>query len=48
MLAGLAKAGIGLLVRPTAGVIEASSKTMQGLGLLCLGKKGIQGKLIRR
>lgn len=45
---GLLKGGLGLAVRPTAGVVEGTSKTLQGVGLLCLGKRGIQGKLIRR
>ncbi len=48
MVGGLLKGGLGLAVRPTAGVVEGTSKTLQGVGLLCLGKRGIQGKLIRR
>lgn len=39
---GLAKGLTGLMVRPVAGVAEAFSKILQGLGLLCLGKRGIQ------
>lgn len=45
---GLLKATLGLAMRPAAGCIEATSKFMQGIGLLCLGKRGIQGKLVRR
>ena len=48
VLVGLAKGGVGILVRPTAGFVEAGSKGLIGAGLLCLGKRGIQGKLIRR
>jgi hypothetical protein len=48
VIVGLAKAGIGILVRPTAGVVEAGSKGLIGAGLMCLGKRGIQGKLVRR
>ena len=39
---GLFKGLVGLMARPSAGVIEGSSKLLQGLGLLCLGKRGIQ------
>ncbi|GIL45737.1 hypothetical protein Vafri_2896 [Volvox africanus] len=45
---GLIKASVGLGVRPAAGAVEAASKVLQGVGLACLGKRGIQGKLIRR
>ncbi|GIL71927.1 hypothetical protein Vretifemale_2372 [Volvox reticuliferus] len=45
---GLIKASVGLGVRPAAGAIEATSKVLQGVGLACLGKRGIQGKLVRR
>ncbi len=42
-----ARMRLGLGVRPAAGAVEATSKVLQGLGLLCLGKRGIQGKLVR-
>jgi hypothetical protein len=45
---GLAKSLVGLALRPAAGSVEAASKLLQGLGLMCLGKRGIQGKLLRR
>ncbi|GFR40078.1 hypothetical protein Agub_g624, partial [Astrephomene gubernaculifera] len=45
---GLAKASLGVAMRPAAGTVEAFSKVLQGVGLLCLGKRGIQGKLARR
>lgn len=45
---GLVKATMGLGIRPAAGAVEAASKVLQGVGLLCLGKRGIQGKLVRR
>ncbi|GLI64033.1 hypothetical protein VaNZ11_007171 [Volvox africanus] len=45
---GLIKASVGLGVRPAAGAVEATSKVLQGVGLACLGKRGIQGKLVRR
>jgi hypothetical protein len=48
LLVGILKALLGLGARPTAGVIESGSKILQGLGLMCLGKRGIQGKLLRR
>ncbi|EFJ52490.1 hypothetical protein VOLCADRAFT_102987 [Volvox carteri f. nagariensis] len=46
--AGILKASLGLGVRPAAGAVEATSKLLQGIGLACLGKRGIQGKLVRR
>lgn len=39
---GVAKAVLGLGLRPVSGTLEAVSKTLQGTGLLCLGKRGIQ------
>ncbi|MEW5296934.1 MAG: hypothetical protein WDW36_000180 [Sanguina aurantia] len=45
---GVSKALLGLVLRPAAGGIEGISKVLQGVGLLCLGTKGIQGKLMRR
>lgn len=45
---GAAKALLGLGLRPVSGTLEALSKSLQGAGLLCLGKRGIQGKLVRR
>ncbi|GLC63393.1 hypothetical protein PLESTF_000031500 [Pleodorina starrii] len=45
---GLLKASVGLGMRPAAGAVEATSKLLQGFGLMCLGKRGIQGKLVRR
>lgn len=48
LLAGLMKGTGGLMVRPAMGVLDASSKCLKGVGLLFLGKRGIQGKLVRR
>ena len=39
---------VGLGLRPVVGISEAGSKLLQGVGLACQGKRGIQGKLIRR
>lgn len=47
-VAGVFKGLLGLLVRPSLGVLEAASKLTQGMGLVFKGKKGIQGKEIRR
>ncbi|KAF6253188.1 hypothetical protein COO60DRAFT_1463300 [Scenedesmus sp. NREL 46B-D3] len=48
VLVGLLKGSGGLMVRPVMGVMDASSKVLKGVGLLCLGRRGIQGKLVRR
>lgn len=48
VLVGLLKGTGGLMVRPVMGVMDASSKILKGVGLLCLGRRGIQGKLVRR
>ncbi len=48
MLVGLLKAGLGLGLRPAAGIVEGVAKVLVGFGLLCLGKRGIQGRLTRR
>lgn len=45
---GIFKSLLGLGLRPAAGIVEVNSKFLQGIGLLCLGKKGIQGKMLRR
>ena len=42
MVGGFFKAVIGLLTRPSIGIIEALSKQLQGVGLAFLGKRGIQ------
>ncbi|KIY91376.1 hypothetical protein MNEG_16588 [Monoraphidium neglectum] len=47
-LAGLIKGLGGLAARPVVGLVDGSSKGLQGIGLLFLGKRGIQGKLVRR
>lgn len=39
---GLVKGLVGLGLRPGAGSVELICKLLQGIGLLCLGKKGIQ------
>lgn len=36
------------MVRPVVGTLDAGSKCLRGFGLLCLGRRGIQGKLVRR
>jgi len=45
---GVFKGLAGILVRPTAGFLECSSRLSQGLGLLCLGKEGIEGNIPHR
>jgi len=45
---GVLKGAGGLMVRPVVGTLDASSKCLRGFGLLCLGRRGIQGKLVRR
>jgi len=46
--AGLLKGLLGVPIRPIAGFLECSSRISQGLGLLCLGKEGIEGILPHR
>lgn len=45
---GILKGAGGLVVRPVVGTLDAGSKCLRGFGLLCLGRRGIQGKLVRR
>jgi hypothetical protein len=45
---GILKGAGGLMVRPVVGTLDAGSKCLRGFGLLCLGRRGIQGKLVRR
>lgn len=45
---GVAKGILGIAVRPAAAVVESTSRVLRGLGLVCLGTQGIQGKLVRR
>ena len=45
---GLVKGCIGLGVRPMMGAADSGSKVFRGVGLLFLGRRGIQGKLVRR
>lgn len=40
--AGLAKGLLGVAVRPAVAVVESSSRALHGLGLMCLGRQGIQ------
>ncbi len=42
LLAGLGKGVAGLCLRPLGGVLEAASQGLHGVGLLFLGKQGIQ------
>ncbi len=44
---GIIKGILGLATRPSIGILEASSKLLQGFGLACLGKKGIQARRLR-
>ena len=46
--AGLLKGLAGVFIRPTAGFLECQSRISQGIGLLCLGKQGIEGILPHR
>lgn len=48
MLFGLLKALVGLAIRPMAGITESASKATQGCALVCLGRQGIQGRIMRR
>ena len=48
VLFGLMKAVLGLGLRPIAGATEMASKATQGCALVCLGRQGIQGKIMRR
>jgi hypothetical protein len=48
LAAGLIKGCIGLGIRPMMGVADSGSKALRGVGLLFLGRRGIQGKLVRR
>ena len=41
-VAGFFKAMAGLMLRPSIGILEATSKLLQGAGLACTGKRGIQ------
>ncbi|QDZ21895.1 vacuolar protein sorting-associated protein [Chloropicon primus] len=45
---GVMKGLLGVAVRPTAGFLEGASRLSQGLGLLCLGKEGIEGNIPHR
>ena len=45
---GTAKAVVGIVVRPTAGMLEWVSKGTHGLGLVCLGREAISGSAQRR
>merc|ERR1711904_453612 len=45
---GILKGLAGCAIRPTAGFLECSSRVSQGLGLLCLGKEGIEGNIPHR
>jgi len=44
----LVKGVLGLGLRPMAGAVEAAAKASQASALLCLGKQGIQGRIMRR
>jgi hypothetical protein len=48
VIAGMIKGLGGLAARPVVGLVDGSSKGLQGIGLLFLGKRGVQGKLVRR
>lgn len=45
---GVCKAALGLLGRPSVGLLEALSKVLFALALGCLGREGIIGKIQRR
>jgi hypothetical protein len=47
-LVGGLKGLAGLLVRPMMGTLDAGSKGLRGMGLLCLGRRGVQGRSVRR
>jgi hypothetical protein len=48
VIVGLLKAIVSFPVRPLAGAAECLSKCTQGCALVCLGQKGIQGRIMRR
>jgi len=45
---GIVKGVLGIPIRPVAGFLECSSRISQGIGLLCLGREGIEGILPHR
>ena len=47
-MAGLVKGTLGVVVRPTVGVLELVSKGTHGMGLVCLGREAITGSAQRR
>jgi hypothetical protein len=47
-IVGLIKGGAGLLLRPVFGVVDATSKSLRGVGLVFLGRRGWHGKVVRR
>ena len=46
--AGLVKGLGGLAARPVVGLVDGGSKALAGAGLLFLGRRGVQGRLVRR
>ena len=42
LVGGFFKSLAGLLMRPSIGILEATSKLLQGAGLVFMGKRGIQ------
>eukprot|EP00873_Tetraselmis_striata_P032816 jgi/Tetstr1/453080/TSEL_040115.t1 len=48
LLLGTGKGLLGLLLRPMTGVLEGGSKFGEGIGLLCLGAAGIEGRMTSR
>eukprot|EP00775_Hariotina_reticulata_P006353 gene6353-6586_t len=47
-IVGLIKGGAGLLLRPVFGAVDATSKSLRGVGLVFLGRRGWHGKVVRR
>ena len=45
---GLFKGVLGLIARPTAGMLEWVGKGTHGVGLICLGREAITGSAQRR
>jgi hypothetical protein len=48
MVLGLGHGVVGVVVRPTVGVLEMIAKSTAGMGLICLGSRAISGSTLRR
>lgn len=48
LVLGLGHGVVGVVVRPTVGILEMIAKGSSGLGLICLGSRAISGSTVRR